>query len=415
LSSNRTLQQLDAFRELIIMEELSNMKSVLTGIDRVAAEQWRPMKSERLGLLANQASVDSRLTTTREIISHLFPGQLKALFGPQHGYGGEDQDNMVETPHSREETLRIPVFSLYAESRDPTSAMFDLLDTLIIDLQDVGARIYTFASTLLNCMKAAARYGKRVVVLDRPNPLGGDVVEGNLLEPELYSFVGPYRIPMRHGLTMGELARVFNHEFVLNCDLTVIPMEGWRRQMLWSDTGLRWVMPSPNMPFPDTATVYPGQVIWEGTHLSEGRGTCRPFEIFGTPYLDTKAIRQRLPPNALAGCCLQEYLFRPTFHKWAGSLCRGFMIHVLDPHAYQPYYTSLSLLKAILEIHPREFEWKEPPYEYEFKKMPIDLIMGSLSLRRGLESGTSLPLIREGWLRELRSYVQWRKPYLLYA
>ncbi len=391
------------------------MKSVLTGLDRVGAEQWKPRKGERLGLLANQASVDGRLTSAREVVSHLFPSQLKALFGPQHGYGGEDQDNMVETPHSHEETLKIPVFSLYAESRDPTSAMFDLLDTLIIDLQDVGARIYTFASTLLNCLKAAARGGKRVVVLDRPNPLGGDVVEGNLLQPELYSFVGPYRLPMRHGLTMGEMALVFNHAFALDCDLTVLPMQGWRRRMLWKDTGLRWVMPSPNMPFPDTACVYPGQVIWEGTHLSEGRGTCRPFEIFGAPYLDTKAIQQRLTPDALAGCCLQEYLFRPTFHKWAGSLCRGFMIHVLDPHAYQPYYTSLSLLKAVMEVHPREFEWKQPPYEYEFKKKPIDLIMGSVSLRRGLESGEPLSLMRERWLPDLESYIQWRRPYLLYA
>jgi len=414
-SSSITPRQLDGFTELIMPEDLLKTMSVLTGLDRVAAEQWKPLKGERLGLLANQASLDGRLMCAREVISRLFPGQLKALFGPQHGYGGEDQDNMVETPHSQEETLNIPVFSLYAESRNPASTMLDLLDTLIIDLQDVGARIYTFASTLLNCLKAAARYGKRVVVLDRPNPLGGDVVEGNLLEPELYSFVGPYRLPMRHGLTMGEMALVFNHAFALDCDLTVLPMQGWRRCMLWKDTGLRWVMPSPNMPFPDTAYVYPGQVIWEGTHISEGRGTCRPFEIFGAPYLDTNAIRARIDPNALEGCCLQEYLFRPTFHKWAGSLCRGFMIHVLDPHAYQPYYASLSLLKAIMEIHPREFEWKPPPYEYEFKKKPIDLIMGSLSLRRGLESGESLSLMREQWLPELESYVQWRKPFLLYT
>jgi len=231
------------------------MKPVITGLDRVLAGELTLLKGERLGLLANQASVDSHLMAAREVLSRQFPGQLKALFGPQHGYGGEDQDNMVETPHSQEETLKIPVFSLYAESRDPTSAMFDLLDTLIIDLQDVGARIYTFASTLLNCLKGASRYGKRVVVLDRPNPLGGDVVEGNLLQPELYSFVGPYRLPMRHGLTMGEMALVFNHAFALDCDLTVLPMQGWRRRMLWKDTGLRWLMPSPNMPCPDTACV----------------------------------------------------------------------------------------------------------------------------------------------------------------
>jgi uncharacterized protein YbbC (DUF1343 family) len=387
---------------------------VLTGLDRVRAGQWRPRRGERLGLLANQASLDSRLMSAREVIAGLFPDQLKALFGPQHGYGGQDQDNMVETPHSHEKVLKIPVFSLYADAREPTTEMLDLIDTLIIDLQDVGARIYTFASTLLNCLRAAARCGKRVVVLDRPNPLGGDVVEGNLLEPELYSFVGPYRLPMRHGLTMGEMALMFNHVFALDGDLKVLSLVGWERRMLWEDTGLRWLMPSPNMPFPDTAAVYPGQVIWEGTHISEGRGTCRPFEIFGAPYLDTRAIRESLPPDALAGCRLQDYLFRPTFHKWAGRLCRGFMIHVLAPRAYQPYHTSLGLLKAIVEVHPREFEWKAPPYEYEFKTKPIDLILGSSLLRRALAAGEPLSLLRERWLPDLDSYLEWRTPHLLY-
>ena len=391
------------------------MKPVFTGLDRLRAEEWKPQKGERLGLLANQASVDRHLTHAREVIALQFPGQLKALFGPQHGYGGEDQDNMVETFHSYDDALKIPVFSLYAESREPSSAMFDLIDTLIIDLQDVGTRVYTFATTMLNCLKAAARFEKRVVILDRPNPLGGNVVEGNLLNPELYSFVGPYRFPMRHGLTMGEMAHIFNHAFALDCLMEVISMQGWHRQMLWEDTGLRWVMPSPNMPFPDTARVYPGQVIWEGTHISEGRGTCRPFEIFGAPYLDTKTVKKRLSPDAVAGCDLQEYLFRPTFHKWEGSLYHKFMIHLLDPHTYQPYYTSLSLLKAIMESHPRDFEWKQPPYEYEFKKKPIDLIMGDVSLRRDLESDKPLSVMREAWLADLESYVAWRRPYLLYS
>jgi len=390
------------------------MNPVLTGLDRLRAGAWKPRKGERLGLLANQASLDSRLTSARDVVSSLFPAQLKALFGPQHGYGGEDQDNMVETPHSQEETLRIPVFSLYAESREPTFAMLDLLDTLIVDLQDVGARIYTFSSTLLHCLKAAARFGKRVVVLDRPNPLGGNRVEGNLLEPDLYSFVGPYRLPMRHGLTMGEMALLFKEVFALDCDLRVVTMDGWRRHMGWGDTGLRWIMPSPNMPCPDTAGVYPGQVIWEGTHLSEGRGTCRPFEIFGAPYLDIRAIQQRLDTDALSGCSLQPYLFRPTFHKWAGRLCHGFMIHIVDPLIYQPYHTSLSLLKAVMDVHPQVFEWKPPPYEYEFEKKPIDLILGNTFLRRGLESGEPVFALKERWLPDLDAYMEWRRPYLIY-
>jgi uncharacterized protein YbbC (DUF1343 family) len=267
---------------------------------------------------------------------------------------------------------------------------------------------------MLNCLRAAARHGKKVLALDRPNPLGGEVVEGNLLRPELYSFVGPYSLPMRHGLTMGEMARVFNHVFAVDCDLEIISMHGWRREMLWNETGLRWAMPSTNMPFPETAGVYPGQVIWEGTNISEGRGTCRPFEIFGAPYLDTEAIKRVLDPAATEGCYLQEYSFRPTFHKWKRELCHGFMIHVLDPHIYRPYFTSLALLKAIMETHQQDFEWKEPPYEYEHKKKPIDLILGDSSLRRELKSGVSLSLIKEKWQADLESFVQWRKPYLLY-
>ncbi len=390
------------------------MNCVQTGIDRIREGHWKRLRGYRLGLLSNQASLDSRLNPAREVISELLPGQLKALFGPQHGFGGEDQDNMVETDHSYDKELRIPIFSLYADRREPHPHMLEMIDVLIVDLQDVGARVYTFSSTLLNCLKAAAKEGKKVLVLDRPNPLGGAVVEGNLLQPELYSFVGPYSLPMRHGLTMGEMAGIYNEVFDLNCDLEIITMNGWHREMLWFETGLRWIMPSPNMPFPQTAVVYPGQVIWEGTNLSEGRGTCRPFEIFGAPYLDTSAIKRTLEPEATRGCHLQEFSFRPTFQKWQGELCHGFMIHVLDPHVYQPYFTSIALLKAALEIHPEGLEWKAPPYEYEYKKKPIDLILGDSSLRRELKSGAHLSLIKEKWERELGYFIQWRKPYLLY-
>ncbi len=390
------------------------MNTVLTGLDRISEGYWEKLKGYRLGLLANQASLDSRLNTAGDIVNRLLPGQLKALFGPQHGYGGEDQDNMVETGHSTDKASNIPVFSLYSETRAPLPHTLKMIDLLIIDLQDVGTRVYTFVSTMLNCLKAAATHGKRVLVLDRPNPLGGEIVEGNLLQPELYSFVGPYKIPMRHGLTMGEMARMLNHELGLGCDLEVLPMQGWHREMRWNETGLRWLMPSTNMPFPQTAEVYPGQVIWEGTNVSEGRGTCRPFEIFGAPYVDTAAIKNRLEPEAAAGCCLQEYSFRPTFNKWQGELCRGFMIHVLDANIYQPYFTSITLLKTIREIHPEDFEWKEPPYEYEYEKKPIDLITGDSSIRRELESGVPVSIMRDKWQEDLASFVRWRKEYLLY-
>ncbi|MDY6972856.1 MAG: DUF1343 domain-containing protein [Thermodesulfobacteriota bacterium] len=391
------------------------MSTILTGLDRLRDGYWKKLKGYRLGLLANQASVDSRLNRAKDIIKQLLPGQLKALFGPQHGFGGEDQDNMVETDHFFDSILQIPVFSLYGETREPLPHMLEIVDILVIDLQDVGTRVYTFASTMLNCLSAAAKNGKKVLILDRPNPLGGETVEGNLLRPELYSFVGPYSLPMRHGLTMGEMALIFNHVYDLGCDLEIIPMLGWLRKMVWEETGLRWVMPSPNMPFPETAYVYPGQVIWEGTNLSEGRGTCRPFEIFGSPYLDTSAIKRALEPEATLGCHLQEFSFRPTFQKWGGQICHGFILHALDPHIYRPYFTSISILRAVMETHRRDFEWKEPPYEYEYKKKPIDLIMGDSSLLLNLESGDRLSLIEQEWLADLESFVKWRGAFLLYS
>lgn len=391
------------------------MVRVAPGLDVFRDGYWKKLKGYRLGLLSNQASVDSQLRPAKEIISGLLPGHLKALFGPQHGYWGIDQENMIETKHSHDKDLDIPLFSLYSETREPLPEMLDLIDILIIDLQDVGSRVYTFASTLLNCLKAAAQSGKKVLVLDRPNPLGGEMVEGNPLRPELFSFVGPFPLPMRHGLTMGELAEIFNKGFSIASDLEIVPMKGWRRTMIWQDTGLKWIMPSPNMPLPETAQVYPGQVIWEGTNLSEGRGTCRPFEIFGAPFLQTSLIKQSLPPEATAGCLLQEILFRPTFHKWGGEICSGFMIHILDHRLYHPYFSTIVLLKAIVELHKGQFAWSSPPYEYEYEKMPVDVILGDSSLKMKIEKGADLLQIKEEWVEELKDFLEWRKSYLLYA
>lgn len=390
------------------------MTHVLTGLDIFRDEYWHRLKNHRLGLLSNQASLDQQLIPAKMVIAQRLPGQLKALFGPQHGHRGEDQDNMVETDHMMDEDLNIPVFSLYAQNRRPLPEMLDPIDTLIIDLQDVGTRVYTFASTMLNCLKAAAECGKRVVVFDRPNPLGGDRVEGNLLKEDLFSFVGPFRYPMRHGLTMAEMARMFQDQYKLKVDLDIVPLKGWRREMLWVHTGLRWIMPSPNMPLPETAYVYPGQVIWEGTNVSEGRGTCRPFEISGAPFLDTQKILGALSPEVLQGCHLQEMSFRPTFHKWGGEICKGFMIHILDPLKYAPYFTSLALLRAVMKVHGGQFQWKPPPYEYEFEKMPIDLILGDSELRHDIESGKDLWEMKNARLSDADEFMEWRKPYLIY-
>jgi uncharacterized protein YbbC (DUF1343 family) len=385
---------------------------VSTGLDMLKDDYWKDLRGLRLGLVSNQASLDRRLRPAEAIVSELLPGQLKALFGPQHGHGGEDQDNMVETGHSFDSRRKVPVFSLYSGVREPSPHMLDFIDALIIDLQDVGTRVYTFASTMLACLRAASRAGKRVVILDRPNPLGGEIVEGNLLRHELYSFVGSYALPMRHGLTMGEMARIFDRVFSLGCDLHIMPMKGWCRSMIWQETGLRWLMPSPNMPVPETAQVYPGQVLWEGTNVSEGRGTCRPFEMFGAPFLNTRAVVKGVGEKEQQGCVLQEISFRPTFHKWQGEICRGFMIHITCPRTYRPYSLSLALLREILDLHRPDFSWKEPPYEYEYERLPIDLILGDSTLRQGLEKGISM----EGfWEDELTSYLEWRAPYLLYT
>ena len=390
------------------------MATVSLGLDIFRDEYWTQLKGYNIGLLSNQASLDSRLRPAKEVIAGLLPGQLKALFGPQHGFGGEEQDNMIETGHAFDRELNVPLFSLYSQVREPSPEMLDSVEILVIDLQDVGTRVYTYTSTMLGCLRAAANLGKRVIILDRPNPLGGDVIEGNLLRPEMFSFVGPYSLPMRHGLTLAEMARIFVHVFQIECDLHVVPMKGWNRRMMWQDTGLKWAMPSPNMPLPETAQGYPGQVLWEGTNVSEGRGTCRPFEIFGAPFLRTKEIIRELHREATAGCVLQEISFRPTFNKWKGKACRGFMIHLTDLALYRPYFTSVALLKAILFNHREDLVWKPPPYEYEFEKMPIDLILGDSSLRKALETGVELSEMVEEWQVGIQDFLAWRSPHLIY-
>lgn len=390
------------------------MAKVASGLDCFREAGWERFRGARLGLLCNQASVDAGLRPAARVVAEALPGRIRALFGPQHGYGGADQDNMVETEHGYDSGLGVPIYSLYADRREPLPEMLEEIDVLIVDLQDVGTRVYTFASTLLNCMRAAARSGRKVAVLDRPNPLGGDAVEGNLLAADMRSFVGPARIPMRHGLTMGEMALYFKDALRIDVDLEVVRMAGWRRLMLWKDTGLRWIMPSPNMPLPETALVYPGQVLWEGTNVSEGRGTCRPFEIFGSPFLHPERLRDLVSPAAVEGAVLQSFSFKPTFHKWAERECRGFHIHVLDADAFQPYLASLALLSAVLREAGEAFAWREPPYEYETERLPIDLILGDTGLRRAVEEGAEPLDLREGWQGDLSEFGEERRAFLLY-
>lgn len=369
---------------------------------------------KRIGYLSNQASTGRSLVHGRILLQRKFGDRLTCLFSPQHGFFSEKQDNMIESEHSVDQVTGLPIFSLYGEHRRPTAEMFDRLDVLLIDLVDVGTRVYTFLYTMAYCLEMAAALGKRVVVLDRPNPLGGEKIEGNILRDDCRSFVGLYPIPMRHGLTFGELALLINTEFGIGARLEVVELQGWRRDMGFRETGFPWVAPSPNMPTPETALVYPGQVIWEGTNVSEGRGTTLPFEFVGAPYWRHEQMLRQVGETDLPGCFLRPVVFQPTSGKWAGESCCGFQIHVTDRATYLPYRTSLALLQAAMLLYPGEFRYKEPPYEYEFKRLPMDLILGSAEVRRQLESGRPVQRIEEQWQAELQAFDRLRQKYFLY-
>lgn len=391
------------------------MPAVETGLERLLADPPAWFRGLRFGLLCNPASVDRRLRHARTLLRERFGDRLRALFSPQHGFWAEKQDNMVESDDGVDPELGLPVFSLYGKTRVPSREMFTGLDALVVDLQDVGTRVYTFASTLAHCMETAGAAGIPVVVLDRPNPLGGAEVEGNLLRPECASFVGRFPLPMRHGMTFAELGRWIAGPGGVACELRWIPMRGWRRSQRFPETGLPWIPPSPNLPSYSAACVYPGQVLWEGTNVSEGRGTTQPFELFGAPFLDLRALAARFPEGSLPGVFLRPVVFEPTAHKWCGRPCRGFQIHVTDADRYRPYATTLRLLQAVLAVHPRDFAWRPPPYEYEFERAPIDLLVGDAGLRRRLEALEPVERLEASWQEELAAFRAASRAVHLYA
>jgi uncharacterized protein YbbC (DUF1343 family) len=385
---------------------------MLLGSERLIASPR--LNGLRVGVLANPASIDHNFRHVADVLAASPHWTLAAIFGPQHGFRSDLQDNMIETPHAEDKRRKVPIFSLYSETREPTPAMLDLIDVLVIDIQDVGARIYTFIYTMANCLAAAARKGLPVIVCDRPNPIGGTAIEGPMLEPGYESFVGQYPIPMRHGMTVGELARLFNERHGLGAALEVVPMEGWSRGMYWDETGLPWVMPSPNMPTLDTAIVYPGTVLFEGTMLSEGRGTTRPFELIGAPWLDGEELAARLNAIGLAGVYFRPAIFEPTFQKHAKATCGGCQIHVTDREAFEPVKAGVALMRECFGLAPDRFEWRAPPYEYEHDKMPIDILAGSPQLRQQIERQTPLADIAASWHAGEAAFAKIRAPYLLY-
>ena len=389
------------------------VQPVQLGLERLL-EQTDSLRGARVGLICNQASVDHGYRHAADVMHEHPEIQLRALFGPQHGIRGDVQDNMIETGHSIDRKTGLPVHSLYSETREPTDAMLQDMDVLVFDMQDVGCRIYTFVYTLANCMRAARRLGKKVIVCDRPNPINGASMEGNILEPEYASFVGQFPLPTRHGMTVGELAQMFNEHFKIGCDLEVIPMVGWQREFWHDDTDAPWVMPSPNMPTLDAATVFPGTVHFEGTQISEGRGTTKPFELIGAPYIDPDAYAEALNALGLRGVFFRSCVFQPTFQKHAGVSCGGVQIHVIDRESFEPWVAGIAMAKFAHDMYPNDFRWKVPPYEYVFDKNPFDVISGTAKIREAFEQGTELDAIVAETKAGLTEFKELRAPYLLY-
>ena len=389
------------------------MARVETGLEVLVHRRAALLRGRRFALLAHQASVDGRLAHAAELLGDLRGARLVRLLAPEHGLWGAAQDH-APIRSTRDTATRRRVWSLYGARRVPTPDMLRGLDALVIDLQDVGSRYYTFAWTMLLAMRACARAGVHVIVLDRPNPLGGECVEGNLPDPAFASFVGLHPLPVRHGLTIGELARHLNAERAIGCRLAVIPMRGWRRAMLWEDTEVPWVAPSPNMPTPDTARVYPGGCLIEGTNLSEGRGTTRPFEYVGAPFLDPHRYAGALERLGLPGVRFRPVRFIPTFHKWAGRSCGGVQLHVVDRARFKPFLTGLAVIAAANRTAPRAFAWRRPPYEFERRRLPIDILCGTDRIRLALEAGEPLGRVERGWEADLRAWRRRRAPALLY-
>jgi uncharacterized protein YbbC (DUF1343 family) len=389
---------------------------VRLGLERLldTSPSASPLRGGRVGVVSNPASVDGRLRHAVDRLASHPDVRLAAIFGPQHGFRSDVQENMIESGHARDEIRRVPVYSLYSETREPTAEMLGEIDLLVIDLQDVGTRIYTYIYTMANCLIAARKHGVKAIVCDRPNPIGGELVEGPMLVRGFESFVGQYPIPMRHGMTIGELARLFNEHFGIGADLEVVAMEGWRREMYHEDTGLPWVMPSPNIPTNETAVVYPGTVLFEGTNVSEGRGTTRPFELLGAPWVSADRFADAMTRLELPGAIFRPAFFEPTFHKHAKVGCGGCQIHVIDRTAFRPVETGVALLGAFRAADPNQFAWRPPPYEYEHDKLPIDILAGSSELREQIEAGMSARDIAQSWESSVADFQRVRKRFLMY-
>ncbi|VAX27512.1 Protein YzbB [hydrothermal vent metagenome] len=394
------------------------MNHVITGLDLLLADPERYLEGQQsIGLVVNQTSVagDHQHSITHFKNHSWF--KLKKIFAPEHGLYGIDQD-MAKVNDCQDPCSGLHVLSLYGDQANSLSPKLEHLaeiENLVFDIQDVGSRYYTFIYTLANCMEVCREAGVRMVVCDRPNPINGLSVEGNLVGENFRSFVGQYPIANRHGMTVGELAKMFNTTFGINCDLTVIPMRGWDRAMWYDQTGIGWIPTSPNMPTLATATVYPGMCLIEGTKLSEGRGTTLPFELVGAPYIDAHKLADQLQKEHLPGVIFRPQYFKPMFQKWCRETCGGVQLHITDRDQFKPLLTGIAVIRAIHQLYPRQFDWRTEAYEFVNDRLAIDILYGNPDFRENLlANNDSLETIESSWNDDLSDFKSRRQEFLIY-
>jgi uncharacterized protein YbbC (DUF1343 family) len=386
---------------------------VLTGLDIISNKMPSYLEGRRLGILCHAPSINSHYKHIIDVFSSNKRCSIAAIFGPQHGLSGQTQDNMIEWEGEPSQT--IPVYSLYGEHRKPVAAMLHGVEAFVVDLQDIGARLYTYAWTVKLCMEACNEAGIPVYILDRPNPVGKLPADGPVLKKGYFTFVGGAEIPLCHRMTIGEIAVWIKDHYLPGCDLNVISLKGWRRNFMYRETGLPWVLPSPNMPTPDSATVYPGTVLFEAMNISEGRGTVIPFELFGAPFLKTDIIIKELNNKNIPGCAFRPHDFIPTFNKYHDQYCKGIQIHVTNPAIYYPVGTMLDILSVIYRTSPSgKVRFNPPPYEYEYKLMPFDILSGDNRMREVIEHDLPVDEEKERWKVEIADFQKDFKRMALY-
>lgn len=377
---------------------------VQTGFDIISKELPEKLVGKNAAVLCHSPSINRKYQHIIDFLAANNQIRISAIFGPQHGLSGETQDNMIEWEGYTHPVYDIPVYSLYGKFREPLPEMLTNIEAFIVDLQDIGARPYTYIWTMKHCMEVCGKLGIPVWILDRPNPVSKLGCDGPLLKRDFFTFVGEAEIPLCHSMTIGEIALWINNFESTGCDLNIVWMTGWERGMSFEQTGLPWVPPSPNMPSINTSVVYPGTVLTEALNLSEGRGTTTPFELFGAPELNSLSLLKNLNSRSLPGCRFRPHDYIPTFHKYSRKYCKGIFIHVIDQEIYKPVYTAVNIYEAIKETTPAYLSFNDPPYEYENKLIPFDILIGDSSIRKVLENGGSIKTEQEKWLDEIESF-----------